>query len=424
MLEQSAFFFRKLTDQQIHMVLSLNGHLEPEVLSSAARLSLDAEPVLGCRFIENFRMPYWQRRTDLDQINLLHIVESGNIFKEVLNFISIRPDPVKDPLVRLLLIRSSHDTLCIKMNHVVTDAAGVKHYAAVLSGIYRALTMNPAYRPPARGDVQRGLDRVAKHLSIYDKIKVARRGFRDLGDKGNCWINKHGAARNNPVRIFLAIRHIDQQRFRKLKEYSSGYKVTLNDILVTACYRALSKVYDTTGGKRVYLRNTIDLRRYLVAGTPVAISNYSGMLYSSVVKEALGWKFEDVLSKVHDDLMFKKGDFAGLGELPLLAFLTRILPFGFNKEIFAHKMKKRINSGLFCPILTNMGPIAANTLEFGSESRVSGGFLIAPASFNSLIIGVSSCCNSMTFATAYNESVFSKSAIESLLDIFMGELPV
>ncbi|WP_160328949.1 hypothetical protein [Syntrophomonas wolfei] len=46
---------------QIQAVITFDQHLDTEVLKAAVMLSLDAEPVLGCRFVEDEKRPYWQR---------------------------------------------------------------------------------------------------------------------------------------------------------------------------------------------------------------------------------------------------------------------------------------------------------------------------------------------------------------------------
>ena len=45
---------------QIQAVLRLDGRLDYNKLARAVRLSVDIEPVLGCRFIEH-APPYWKR---------------------------------------------------------------------------------------------------------------------------------------------------------------------------------------------------------------------------------------------------------------------------------------------------------------------------------------------------------------------------
>ena len=52
MWDQMQYLIRKVSDQQIRAVIQFDGNVDQEVLRKAVRLSLDVEPVLGCRFVE------------------------------------------------------------------------------------------------------------------------------------------------------------------------------------------------------------------------------------------------------------------------------------------------------------------------------------------------------------------------------------
>ena len=126
-------------DQQLCMVIKLNGMLNEDVLAKAVRLTLDLEPVLGCRFVENNGNPYWEHRADLDQIKMCSLVEnaSPDAIKDFVNE-AIRADV--DPLVTLRVFRAKEaDTVCIKVNHSACDAGGLKEYVSLLSDFYSML---------------------------------------------------------------------------------------------------------------------------------------------------------------------------------------------------------------------------------------------------------------------------------------------
>src|SRR5947207_15718588 len=59
---------RLLGDMQVHCVLAFDRHLDERRLARALRLALDAEPVLGCRFVPGVLRSHWLRRDDLDAL--------------------------------------------------------------------------------------------------------------------------------------------------------------------------------------------------------------------------------------------------------------------------------------------------------------------------------------------------------------------
>src|SRR4051812_19530394 len=55
-----------MANHQIQAIMRLDGRLDFEKLSKAVRLSIDAEPVFGCRFVEG-NPPYWKRVSNINE---------------------------------------------------------------------------------------------------------------------------------------------------------------------------------------------------------------------------------------------------------------------------------------------------------------------------------------------------------------------
>lgn len=53
-------------DKQGRSVVTFDGHVDANRMVRAVRLTLDAEPILGCGFVERPRRLCWERRDDLD----------------------------------------------------------------------------------------------------------------------------------------------------------------------------------------------------------------------------------------------------------------------------------------------------------------------------------------------------------------------
>jgi hypothetical protein len=71
---------------QIQPVLKLDGRLDFDKLSRAVRLSVDVEPVFGCRFVES-DPPYWKRLDDIDKIQFCFFEETDNRDKAIQDFL-------------------------------------------------------------------------------------------------------------------------------------------------------------------------------------------------------------------------------------------------------------------------------------------------------------------------------------------------
>ena len=124
---------------QIQAIMKLDGRLDFDKLSRAVRLSVDAEPVFGCRFVEN-DPPYWKRLDNIDKIKFCSFEETDNPDEAIQRFLESPLDMDNDPMVKVKLIRSDqYDTLCLKINHACCDGAGTKEYIQLLSEIYSCI---------------------------------------------------------------------------------------------------------------------------------------------------------------------------------------------------------------------------------------------------------------------------------------------
>ena len=71
------------TNSTIQAVIHFKGKLDVVRLARAVKLSVDAEPVLGCKFIEREDRPFWQRLTDQDNISWCALEEVSDREKAV-----------------------------------------------------------------------------------------------------------------------------------------------------------------------------------------------------------------------------------------------------------------------------------------------------------------------------------------------------
>lgn len=102
---------------QIQAVITFNQCLDADILEKAVRLSLDAEPVLGCRFVEDEKQPYWQRFESPDEIPWFEFAQNNNKEEAADQFLK-RPFAHEEQQVNVQLIRAEEgDTLCIKISH-------------------------------------------------------------------------------------------------------------------------------------------------------------------------------------------------------------------------------------------------------------------------------------------------------------------
>ena len=166
-----------LSEMMIQLEMEFNKELDAERLAKAIDLTLDAEPVLGCRFMDNSYRPFFER-LDVNKRPAFFLANSQNEYE---TFKTSSIDHKTGPQISVCLWHSSNsDRLLLKASHHVTDAAGIKDIVAILSDTYRRLSDNPAYRPSPNIKEQRSLREVIKHIPLHAYPRIFLRGIRSI----------------------------------------------------------------------------------------------------------------------------------------------------------------------------------------------------------------------------------------------------
>lgn len=426
MLDQIVYCMQnKIADLQVRCIISFDGRVEAERMAQAVRLSLDAEPILGCRFVERWWRPYWKRREDLNHLKNFTLVKTTDSASEIIRFLSESINPLETPLVQVQIVRSETDTLCITMNHMVTDAAGLKEYIYLLASIYRKLANNLYYTPQCTMGYERGLHQISRGFGFIDKLRIVCSGYRDFKRKffpPGSW--SFPATVGTFSHNTFVTRQFGPNRFRTLKNYGHKHHATLNEIMLAALFRSLVDHITPAPGLPLRLAFTVDLRRYLSPGEQSgAIRNLSNFAVMNIRPE-IGETFEGTLAKVRDEMITMKSDFLGLADYPFGSLFAKTLPFAWYQKLFAQSLRLLIKSKNTPPVLSNAGIIDSQKLVFSNDVTVNNAHLLAANLFPpALAIGLSSYRGSLTLSISFFESAIKKSAVERLLDLMDSHLP-
>ncbi|MCP4107430.1 MAG: hypothetical protein GY749_18105 [Desulfobacteraceae bacterium] len=415
----NSYWTSKVHDSQMHGIITFDSHVDKNRMARAVRLSLDAEPVLGCRYVADAREQYWERLDDLDSIELCDLIETRDPDKEIVRFLTATIDACKEPQVKVRILRSETDTLCIKVNHVGIDAGGVKEYAYLLASIYQGVANNPMYRPEINLG-SRSFGQVSRRFGFSDKLRIIREYFLDS--------KNHFLSRmywTSPLvkgdlsdRTFI-IRRIGSKQFCAVREYSRRYGASINDVMLAAYYRALFKLINPDMGVPLHLLTITDLRRYLPAEKGGAICILTGGVFFNIGQE-IGTTIDDTVILVRNQ-MRSKDKYLGLANHIFAMFDA--IPSSWATWI--NRQIRRLTLAVHHPpACTNMGDIDKEQLVFGS-AKVTDAFVTAPILFPPiLLLGISAFGESLTMSVGFCGTTDNKPVVESLLDCIESEMPL
>jgi NRPS condensation-like uncharacterized protein len=369
-----------LANFQIQAVMKFDGHLDFNKLSRAVRLSVDAQPIFGCRFIES-DPPYWKRLNDIDNITFCSLEETGNSEEAVQRFIESPLDMDNDPMVKLKLIRAEqYDTLCVKINHTCCDAAGVKEYIQLLSGIYCSIDQeNNAYLPKPRIGGRKDQERLFSTLGI----KNPEAGWNPLLEiPKTMWTFPLKQSSMDAARFQVC--RLSQEQLQLIYTFGKARGATVNDLILTAYYRAMFDISHSLYGVPMEIASTIDLRRYLPDQKTEAIRNLSGG-FNTRIARVKDEPFEGTLSRVMHLMNKIKSGRPGLknamgAECVEKMNFPKIVAYFKGTSLVSDIASQYSASGsdMCFPGLSNVGFISKSLIKFG-ENVVTGAYIVPPA---------------------------------------------
>ena len=115
-----------------------------------------------------------------------------------------------------------------------------------------------------------------------------------------------------------------------------SYNASVNDLLLAAFYRSVSRQLALPQGQPMGIQSMIDLRRHISGGQSLGVCNLSGPLPTQLSCGVHG-SFSDTLRELAEQTRQSKADsMAGMYGFSLIRFLFRFLPFGIIRRSEEH----------------------------------------------------------------------------------------
>jgi len=419
---------RRLGTGGIQLVLRMSGRVDFDRLSRAVRLTVDAEPILGCRFRLHWFRPTWERRADLDTIRLCQLVEPSNPDEAVNDFLVAAVDPTVDPLVRVLVVRGQTDTVCVKLSHMAGDGTGLKEYCRLLARTYRSLEQDPGYVPEPNVNGWRTVDRLWSRFSWRERLTMVRGMRRVLRErrKSGRWLFPVPAG-GSPRRSCL-MRRISKERTIAMRRFAEENGVSVNDLMMTAFFRSLSAVVPHSPEGTLPVATAMDLRQYLPLSVrkEAAICNLAGGLRLGLPLRPQA-SFADDLQLISETIKGLKGSFVGLEHLPFLvlfSMVAKLVPFAVIQAI-TNRMISKLTRGRTAGValLTNIGAVSRRSLSFGHvevrEAYGTTGIVKVPGLAMILSTGI---YEGAVLSIAFQENVLDPEVVAGVLQRMDEEL--
>lgn len=389
--------------------------LDAGLLERAVRLSLDAEPVLGCALETSFFTAWWRRLDNLDGRVPFSVVETTETDAEWHRFVGGRVSDTGPQVAVELVHGTDHDEVFVRINHVASDGQAIKFYAYLLADIYSRLALAPDYvahpNPTPRPSISDALANLStEQLEGASKEPPrAKREFWKIPPKG-----LSGTGRD------VRERSIDPATFRAIKAYCASSGCSLHDILLAALLRATARSFSTPAGGAMALDFSVDYRRYLDPDARDRIANISSAV-SLAVPCSDGEPFAITLERVGEQTSALRDSLWGIRSM---AKLERMCGRSLKpiSVLMGSVGRKNARKGVANAFLSNFGVFDEERLGFAGVAPDSA-VVFGPAPWGSgQLTAVSTYRDTMSVSMGFCNNDHDAASVEGVLDAMLEEL--
>lgn len=401
-------------NMQIQAVIAFDQHLDIDVLKKAVRLSLDAEPVLRCQFIENDKQAYWQPFENPDEIQWFDFVQNDSRQVAIEQFLK-SPFYCKEQMLNARLIRvHDNDTLCVKICHACSDGAGLKQYLQLLAEIYSSLLENSRYKPEP--NTKRRLDQKSYFEALGIKEPLALIDPHSQLTPPATWAFPYNGVESKEMHI--SMRRFVGESFDRIKAFGKTHAVTINTIILTSFFRSMFQLLNPPAGDDREICLTMDLRQFFKTNPSQDICNLSVTAAVSTcrMEEEAFLRTLQRVSESIDELKHSQNELSRA----VIIEAQEAMEYSQLFTLFQAVKPQVLKTGKVPPTLTNIGIISP--LQFGKIPALDA-YLVPPTIYApGFLLGVSTYNRTLTLIVSFYEPSHKTEEVEALMELMEKEL--
>ena len=360
--ERLQYIAHKYNDTTIRFILRYPGMLDPDILCAAAAALVGSVDVLHSSYIAGNLESHWHIRSHYRAADYFALAEcDGDPVKPAQSLALLPIEQKGNCQMHVTLIRGSEScALVVRLSHLVVDGSDGKYLLNKLAEGYRMIEETGSAAGLNVKSGSRSAMNAYKELTTAELRSLAKPPFSGAKtDFPFADPDAHGA-----LRMLRATVPADVLAAARKQAKPEG--ATVNDLLLTACYRSYAKLTGRT--QPMSISALMDLRQHCKDGTSEGLANMSGGL-STTLENIAGETFPETLHNVAAQTREAKADpLAGLDGMPLIHAATKTIPLWILL-----KLADLVYSSMSLS-LTNLGNIPCEPLTMGGLKPTEGIF--------------------------------------------------
>lgn len=330
MWDKVQYIFKNYYDGMMHCAFEYEGIVDEDVLRKALKQIVDKIDVLHSSFVANPIRPYWKVNYDYTDADVLTVVEDDDFIAQIQKILTRRIDCKGKLQFEFTLLKGKgRSMICFLINHMCFDGRDFISFGRTVCETYNGLKADPGYVAKVKTGT-RSAKQVYRDLppELAKKAKMLYKNVSRTNIKLKFPFEPdRDTDKSHIMRVDLEAAALEKAKIRGKK---NGY--TVNDIYLTAFFRAIVRFFDGVDGNTpAEITSMLDLRRYLKGNDTEGFTNLTSYMPCKLAQGA-GDSFGETLARVKETLRpHKENNLLGLAGLPLMAFAFQAFPFAISQ---------------------------------------------------------------------------------------------
>ena len=318
--ERMQYIAHKYNDTTIRFILYYPCLLDAELLCKATQAVVGSVDVLHASFVAKSRASHWKVHTDYTAADYFSLAEcEGNPVKPAQSIAVQKIGSKEKCQMHVTLVQSVEScAVVVRISHLVVDGSDGKYLLNKLAESYRLLEQTGVSDALEVKNGSRSAMNAYSELGIKELASLAKAPFGGVKTE----YPFHNPKAHGPHRMLRCT--IPAEVLGEARKKAKLEGATVNDLLLTACYRSYAKNAGKEGAMSV--SSMMDLRNHCKDGVSAGISNMSGGLSTSLDIQFENSFRADLLKIVAQTKEAKNNPLAGLDGMPLLHAATKTFP--------------------------------------------------------------------------------------------------
>jgi len=242
---------------------------------------------------------------------------------------------------------------------------------------------------------------------------VRQKALMKFGEQQGVWnIPVRSFAKTNPEYRSVSLA---PRIFAAIKTRARESSVTVNDILLSAYFLALTEFVPGCEKKTLPVLTSIDLRRYLSPDSFPSLANLS-VAFEVPITAPTETALSHIIRQVHDAMAERKIGHAGIGAAEQI---WRNFTAGYY-EVKEHLTRSALETSAGQlpknPFFSNLGVIPNSVLDYGGLS-VTEAFILPPVEYPpGFGLAASTCQGSLLLSTGFCNHALPSDQVSSILE--------